>query len=74
MAEHRERVDQRMSREVVKRVIVPLCLDLGARYLRRPTQKDYDDEEKTLKVEPRLQEARRQAHENRGHVSGYPVP
>ena len=49
MAEHRERVDQRMSREVVNRVIVPLCLDLGARYLRRPAQKGYDDEEKTLK-------------------------
>ena len=49
MAEHRERVDQRTSREIVKRVIVPLCLDLGARYLRSPSQKDYDDEEKTLR-------------------------
>ena len=31
------------------RVIVPLCLDLGARYIRSPEQWGYDDEEKTLK-------------------------
>ena len=38
-----------MSRRIVNGVIVPLCLDLGARYLRSPEQWGYDDEEKTLK-------------------------
>ena len=74
MAEHRERVDRRTSLAVVKRVIVPLCLDLGARYLRSPSQGDYDDEEKDPQVGPRIQETRRQAHENRRRVSGHPVP
>ena len=48
MAEHRERVDKRVSRQVIRRVIVPLALDLGARYLRTPRLGAYDDEEKTL--------------------------
>ena len=49
MAEHREKVDRRMSLEVVKRVIVPLCMDLGARYLVRPYLGRYSDEDKTIK-------------------------
>ena len=49
MAEHRERVDKRMSREVIRRVIIPLCLDLGARYLVTPYLGEYNDEEKTVK-------------------------
>ena len=49
MAEHRERVDLRMSREVVRRVIVPLCMDLGARYLVKPYLGRYDDDDKTIK-------------------------
>ena len=49
MAEHRERVDKRMSREVIRRVIIPLCLDLGARYLVSPYLGEYNDEEKTVK-------------------------
>ena len=36
MAEHRQRVDKRVSREVIARVINPLLLDLGARYLVTP--------------------------------------
>ena len=49
MGQHRERVDKRTSLEVIKRVIVPLCLDLGARYLVKAYLGKYDDEEKTLK-------------------------
>ena len=48
MAEHRERVDKRMSREAIRRVFIPLCLDLGARYLVRPYLGEYNDEEKTV--------------------------
>ena len=36
MAEHRERVDKRMSREIIDRVIIPLILNLGGRYLKKP--------------------------------------
>ena len=49
MAEHRERVDKRMSAEFNRWVIVPLLLSLGARYLVRPYMGEYNDEEKTLK-------------------------
>ena len=49
MAEHRERVDRRMSQEVVKRVLIPLALDLGARYIVRPYLGAYSDEDKTIK-------------------------
>ena len=48
MSEHRERVDKRMSREVIRRVIIPLSLDLGARYLVVPYLSEYNDEEKTV--------------------------
>ena len=48
MAEHRQRVDKRVSRDIINRVINPLLLDLGARYLVRPYLGRYDDEEKTL--------------------------
>ena len=37
-----------MSQEVVRRVIVPLCLDLGARYIVKPYLGRYDDEDKTI--------------------------
>ena len=49
MAEHREKVDRRLSLEVVKRVLIPLCLDLGARYIRHPYLGNYNDEDKTIK-------------------------
>ena len=49
MAEHREKVDRRLSREVVRRVIVPLCLDLGVRYVVKPYLGRYSDEDKTIK-------------------------
>ena len=49
MGVHRERADKGMSQQVIRRVIVPLCLDLGARYLVRPYLGSYDDEEKTIK-------------------------
>ena len=48
MAEHRERVDKRVSNQLLRRVIVPLALDLGARYLVNPYLGRYDDDEKTL--------------------------
>ena len=49
MAEHREKVDRRLSLEIVKRVLIPLCLDLGARYIRHPYLGNYNDEDKTIK-------------------------
>ena len=49
MAEHRERVDRRMSQEIVRRVLIPLALDLGARYIVRPYLGAYSDEDKTIK-------------------------
>ena len=50
MAEHRERVDLRMMREINRRVMTPLLIDLGARYLVRPYMGKYDDEEKSCKL------------------------
>ena len=47
MAEHREQVDKRMMRQINRRVITPLLIDLGARYLVKPYMGKYDDEEKT---------------------------
>ena len=47
MAEHREQVDLRMMKEVNRRVLMPLLIDLGARYLVKPYLGKYDDEEKT---------------------------
>ena len=46
MAEH---VDKRMSNEMNRRAIIPLCLNLGARHLVRPYLGAYNDEEKSLK-------------------------
>ena len=48
MGEHRERVDKRMSKEMNRRVLIPLALDLGARYLVNPYMGEYNDEEKTI--------------------------
>ena len=48
MAEHRERVDKRMSQEMNRRAIIPLSLCLGARYLKKPYLGKYDDDEKTV--------------------------
>ena len=49
MAEHREQVDKRMMQQLNRRVMVPLVLDLGARYIVRPYLGMYNDEEKTAK-------------------------
>ena len=49
MPEHREIVDKRMMREINRRVITPLLIDLGARYLVKPYLGKYNDEEKTAK-------------------------
>ena len=48
MGEHRERVDKRMSAEINRRVIVPLILDLGGRYLVDPYLVSYDDDVKNI--------------------------
>ena len=48
MGEHRQRVDQSMSQQMNRRVIIPLLCNLGARYLVKPWQSKYDDEEKTI--------------------------
>ena len=48
MGEHRERVDKRMSAQFNRRVLIPLALNLGARYIRDPYLGSYDDDEKTL--------------------------
>ena len=47
MAEHREQVDKRMMQEINRRVLMPLLIDLGARYLVKPYLGKYDDEEKS---------------------------
>ena len=49
MAEHREQVDLRMMKQMNRRVIVPLLLSLGARYLVKPYIGKYDDENKTAR-------------------------
>ena len=49
MAEHREQVDKRMMQQLNRRVIVPLVLNLGARYIVKPYLGMYNDEEKTAK-------------------------
>ena len=49
MAEHRERVDKQMMQVLNRRVIMPLLLDLGARYLVKPYMGEYDDEAKSAK-------------------------
>ena len=61
MTEHREIVDKRMMRELNRRVITPLLIDLGARYLVKPYLGKYNDEEKTAKWGFGSQETRRQA-------------
>ena len=47
MAEHREQVDKRMMQAINRRVLIPLLIDLGARYLVKPYIGRYDDEEKS---------------------------
>ena len=47
MAEHREQVDKRMMQQINRRVLIPLLIDLGARYLVKPYLGRYDDEEKS---------------------------
>ena len=49
MAQHREQVDKRMMKEINRRVLMPLLLDLGARYLVNPYMGKYDDEAKTAR-------------------------
>ena len=48
MAEHREQVDKRMMQQINRRVLIPLLIDLGARYLVKPYMGKYDDEDKVL--------------------------
>ena len=36
MAEHREQVDKHMMQQINRRVLMPLLIDLGARYLVKP--------------------------------------
>ena len=49
MGEHRQLVDKRMSAMMNRRVLVPLAMNLGARYLReQPYMGSYDEEENTL--------------------------
>ena len=47
MAEHREQVDKHMMQQINRRVLIPLLIDLGARYLVKPYLGKYDDEEMT---------------------------
>ena len=47
MSEHREQVDLAMMRQVNRRVLIPLLLDMGSRYLVKPYIVKYDDEAKT---------------------------
>ena len=47
MSQHREQVDKQMMKEINRRVLMPLLLDLGARYLVKPYLGQYDDEAKT---------------------------
>ena len=49
MGEHRERVDLAMMRQINRRVIVPLLIDLGARYLVKPYLGNYNDELQTAR-------------------------
>ena len=49
MAEHREQVDKRMMQRINRRVLMPLLIDLGARYLVSPYMGKYDDEEKSAR-------------------------
>ena len=48
MGEHRQLVDKRMSAQMNRRVLIPLALNLGARYLVNPYMGAYNDDEKTL--------------------------
>ena len=49
MAEHREQVDKQMMQRINRRVLMPLLIDLGARYLVSPYMGKYDDEEKSAR-------------------------
>ena len=49
MAKHREQVDKEMMKLINRRVLMPLFVDLGARYLVKPYLGRYDDEEKTAR-------------------------
>ena len=45
----RERIDKTMSLEIIRRVIQPVCKDLGSKYLwDHPSMTDYDHENKTV--------------------------
>ena len=46
MAEHREQVDKQMMQRINRRVLTPLLIDLGARYLVKPYLGNYEDEAK----------------------------
>ena len=49
MGEHREKVDLLVMKQMNRRVVVPLLLSLGARYLVKPYIGKYDDENKTAR-------------------------
>ena len=49
MAKHREQVDKEMMKLINRRVLMPLIVDLGGRYLVKPYLGKYSDEEKTAR-------------------------
>ena len=61
MAEHREQVDKRMMQQINRRIITPLLLDLGARYLVQPYMGKLRRRGEDRQVGLWPQEARRQA-------------
>ena len=48
MGEHRQLVDKRMSAEMNRRALIPISLDLGARYLKNPYMGSYNEKENSL--------------------------
>ena len=71
----REKVDRRLSRDiVVRRVIVPLCLDLGVRYVVKPYLGRYSDEDKTIKWGIGHKKPRRQAPPHQRAVHWHRLP
>lgn len=45
---NREQIDKNMSMQLTDRVIVPLALDLGSKYLVNPYLREYDHEQKSI--------------------------
>ena len=47
---NRERIDKNMAFRIVKKALMPLVKDLGARHLREPYYRRYDGEKKSLQI------------------------